>query len=242
MPPRHLLAWKGNRVTDRPAPRRALIVLAKAPAAGTAKTRLCPPLTPEEAAAFAAASLADTLAVARSVPGCRVILGHPPGAESALADALGDALPPTVVVPPGDIGVAMCYAIDCALDHRATQVALIGSDLPSLPPAHIEEAFARLDAGADVVLGPATDGGYYLIAATAPHPDLFTGITWSTATVYTQTVTKVAAAGLALATIPPWYDIDTSADLHRCAADLAACPAHPATATRAFLAKFADRC
>jgi glycosyltransferase A (GT-A) superfamily protein (DUF2064 family) len=74
-------------------------------------------------------------------------------------------------VPPGDVGIAMCYAIDLALDHRATQVALIGSDLPSLPPAHIEAAFARLDAGADIVLGPAEDGGYYLIAAIARTPN-----------------------------------------------------------------------
>jgi glycosyltransferase A (GT-A) superfamily protein (DUF2064 family) len=163
------------------------------------------------------------------------MLGHPPGARAALAGVLGAALPPTVIVPPGDVGIAMCYAIDCALDHRATQVALIGSDLPSLPPAHVEAAFARLDAGADIVLGPAEDGGYYLIAATAPHPELFTGITWSTETVFAQTVAKVAAAGLTLATLPPWYDIDTGEDLRHCAADLAAHPDHPATATRAFL-------
>jgi rSAM/selenodomain-associated transferase 1 len=223
-------------------PRRVLIVLAKAPTAGLAKTRLCPPLTPDEAAAFAAASLVDTLAVARNVPDCRVILGHPPGAECMLAEMLGADLPPTIVVPPGDVGMAMCYAISCALDHRATQVALIGSDLPSLPPAHIRAAFARLDSGADVDLGPAEDGGYYLIAATAPHPELFTGITWSTATVFAQTAAKVATAGLAFAAIPPWYDIDTAADLHRCATDLAACPDHPATATRAFLAGLGHRC
>jgi rSAM/selenodomain-associated transferase 1 len=228
-------------VPDRPAPPRALIVLAKAPAAGKAKTRLCPPLTPDEAAAFAAASLADTLAVAQSVPNCLLILGHPPGAERALAATLGDALPPTVIVPPGDVGMAMGYAIGCALDHRATQVALIGSDLPSLPPAHIAAAFAHLDAGADVVLGPADDGGYYLIAATAPHPDLFTGIAWSTDTVFAQTAEKVAAAGLTLATLPAWYDVDTAADLRRCAADLAAHPDHPATATRTFLTAVAHR-
>lgn len=221
-------------------PRRALIVLAKAPASGAAKTRLCPYLTPEEAAQFAAASLVDTLAVARSVRGCTLRLAHPPGAEGPLAALLGDALPSAFAVPPGDVGTAMCGAIECALDHGATQVALIGGDLPSLPPAHIAAAFARLDEGADIVLGPAEDGGYYLIAAAAPHPELFTGIPWSTATVFADTVAKVAAAGLALATIPPWYDIDGPADLRRCARDLAAHPDHPATATRAFLRTMAD--
>ncbi len=222
-------------------PRRALIVLAKAPAVGVTKTRLCPHLTPEEAAAFAAASLVDTLAVARSVEGCMLRLAHPPDAAEPLAALLGDDLPPMFAVPPGDVGVAMCAAIACALDHRATQVALIGSDLPSLPPAHIAHAFARLDEGADVVLGPAEDGGYYLIAATAPHPALFTGIAWSTDAVFAQTVARVEASGLTLATIPPWYDIDDMADLCRCMGDLAAHPDHPATATRAFLATMADR-
>jgi len=217
------------------AKRRALIVLAKAPAAGVTKTRLCPHLTPEEAAEFAAAALVDTLAVARSVPSCTLRLAHPPGAEEPLATLLGGDLPPAFAVPPGDVGMAMCHAIACALDHRATHVALIGSDLPSLPPAHIAQAFARLDDGADVVLGPAEDGGYYLIAATAPHPALFSGIAWSTPAVFAQTVAKVAASGLTLATLPPWYDIDGMADLRRCARDLAAHPDHPATATRAFL-------
>jgi len=219
-------------------PRRALIVLAKAPAAEVTKTRLCPPLTPEGAAAFAAASLVDTLAVARSVEGCMLLLAHPPGAAGRLAALLGDDLPPAFAVPPGDVGAAMYFAMNYALDldYQAAQVALIGSDLPGLPPAHIAQAFARLDDGADVVLGPAEDGGYYLIATTAPHPALFTDIAWSTDAVYAQTVARAEACGLSLATIPTWYDIDDVADLRRCARDLAAYPEHPATATRAFLA------
>ena len=220
---------------------RALIVLAKAPAAGVTKTRLCPHLTPDEAAAFASAALVDTLAIASSVKGCTLRLAHPPGADASLAALLGTDLPPTFTVPPGDVGMAMCAAIAYAQDHGATQVALIGSDLPSLPPAYIERAFARLDDGADVVLGPAEDGGYYLIAATAPHPALFTDIPWSTDTVFRQTVAKTAASGLTLATLPPWYDIDDIADLRRCARDLAENPYHPASATRAFLQAMATR-
>jgi rSAM/selenodomain-associated transferase 1 len=220
---------------------RALIVLAKAPAVGVTKTRLCPDLTPEEAATFAAAALMDTLAVARSVQRCMLRLAHPPGAERSLAALLGGDLPPTFSVPPGDVGMAMCAAIEYALGRHITQVALIGSDLPSLPPAHIEQAFARLDDGADVVLGPADDGGYYLIATTAPHPALFTGIAWSTDAVFAQTVAKAAASGLTLATLAPWYDIDGITDLRRCVRDLAENPDHPATATRAFLRRMATR-
>ena len=216
-------------------PHRAVIVLAKAPVAGVAKTRLCPPLTLEEAAQIAAASLIDTLAVARSVPDCTVLLAHPLDAEETIRTLLGDDPPPMVAVPPGDVGMAMSSAMLCALDHRATQVALIGSDLPSLPAAQIAAAFDRLDSGADVVLGPAADGGYYLIAATTPHPELFTGIRWSTNTVFAETAAKAKACGLALATVPQWYDIDSVADLCQCVCDLAAHPEHPATATRAFL-------
>lgn len=228
-------------MSDLHKTRCALIVLAKAPAAGVTKTRLCPPLTPAEAAACAAATLVDTLAVARSIGGCTLRLAHPPGAEESLAALFGDDLPATFAVPPGDVGTAMEYAIAYVLNHRATQVALIGSDLPSLPPAYIAHAFARLEGGADVVLGPAEDGGYYLIATTAPHPALFAGIAWSTDAVFAQTVAKVAACGLTLATLPPWYDIDDMADLRRCARDLAANPDHPATATRSLLATMTAR-
>jgi rSAM/selenodomain-associated transferase 1 len=214
---------------------RTLIVLAKAPAVGMTKTRLCPHLTPEAAADFARAALLDTLAVARSVSGVALRLAHPPGAEGPLAALLGDDLPPTITVPSGDVGMAMYHALAYALDHSATQVALIGSDLPSLPPTYIAQAFACLDDGADVALGPAEDGGYYLIATTASHPALFAGITWSTDTVFSQTAAKIKDCGLTLASPPSWYDIDSVADLRRCARDLARNPDHPATATRAFL-------
>jgi len=224
---------------------RVLIVLAKAPVAGVAKTRLTPPLTPEEAAAFAAASLADMLAIGQAVPRCTTILFHPTGSGDAIRAALSERPAPfSFALSPstrGDIDAAMAEAIACAFEGGAPQVALIGSDLPSLPPAHITAAFAALDAGADVALGPAADGGYYLVATRQPRPDLFTGIAWSTPAVFAQTAARATAAGLSLATIPPWYDIDGAPDLLRCARDLAATPAHPACATRAFLATIMPR-
>lgn len=224
---------------------RALIVLAKAPVAGVAKTRLTPPLTPEEAAAFAAASLTDTLAIAQTVPDCTAILFHPSGSGDAIRAALGGrlALPSFALSlrTRGDIGAAMAEAMACAFEGGVPQVALIGSDLPSLPPAHITAAFTALHAGADVALGPAEDGGYYLVAARQPRPELFTGIAWSTPAVFAQTAARATAAGLSLATVPPWYDIDGAPDLLRCARDLAATPAHPARATRAFLTAIMPR-
>lgn len=223
---------------------RALVILAKAPVAGTAKTRLSPPLTPEEAATFAAASLADMLAIGQAVAHCTVILCHPAGSGEAIHAAIaGRDIPISFALSPftrTDIGAAMAEAMTCAFAGGASQVALIGSDLPSLPPAHIEAAFAALDMGAAVVLGPAEDGGYYLIATRQPRPELFTGIAWSTPAVFAQTVARADAMGLTLVAIPSWYDVDGAPDLLRCACDLDAAPTHPAHATRAFLADIAS--
>lgn len=231
-------------MTDTRTRPSALIVLAKPPVPGMAKTRLSPPFTLDEAAAFAAAALADTVAVARAVPGCGPLLFHPPDATGAIRDALGGAIPPAFALPPDDttdVGAAMHAAMAHAFAGGARAVALIGSDLPSLPPAHLVAAFAALDNGADVALGPAEDGGYYLVATRQPRPELFAGVAWSTPAVFAQTAARAASLGLTLATLPVWYDIDGAADLLRCARDLDANPAHPARATRAFLAAHAAR-
>ncbi len=218
------------------APRRELIVLAKAPVPGLAKTRLCPPLTLAEAAAFAAAGLVDTVAVARAAQcaggyECAVTLAHPAGGAALIRATLGTNALPMRPVPPGDVGAAMA----AAFSGGAAQVALIGSDLPALPPAYIAAAFAALDAGADVALGPAEDGGYYLVATTQPRPELFAGMTWSTDTVFAQTVQRAEMMGLTQAHTPTWYDVDSVTELLRCARELDATPDHPAAATRAFL-------
>jgi len=114
-------------------------------------------------------------------------------------------------------------------------VAMISSDSPTLPPALVARAFAELARPAvDVVLGPCTDGGYYLIGLHAPQPALFTGITWSTDQVTTQTLAAAAGAGLRVALLPPWYDTDTADDLIRLQVDLADDPAG-APHTRAVL-------
>lgn len=233
-----------HRVANGRTQRPALIVLAKAPVPGMAKTRLSPPFTLAEAAACAAAALADTVAVARAVPGVVPLLVHPPGAEDAIRAALGPAMLPAFALPPdatSDVGAAMAWAMARAFAEGTTRVALIGSDLPSLPPAYVTAAFAALDGGADVALGPAEDGGYYLVATREPRPSLFAGVAWSTPAVFAQTAARAASLGLTLATLPLWYDIDGATDLLRCARDLAADAAHPARATRAFLAAHASR-
>ena len=118
----------------------------------------------------------------------------------------------------------------------------------TLPPAALTAAYAALESGSDVSIGPSEDGGYYLLAARALYPDLFRNMVWSTSEVVAVTLQRCAAAGLRVHRAPAWYDVDEAADLDRLRADLAAdSPAAPATdspaapATRAALATVLGR-
>jgi uncharacterized protein len=108
-------------------------------------------------------------------------------------------------------------------------VAIVGADTPHVPVASYRRAFTLLDE-ADVVLGPALDGGYYLVAAKSARPELFRGVPMGTATVLAETLARAARHGLAVALLPPLRDLDRPEDL---AAALAAGELHAAPATRA---------
>lgn len=121
-----------------------------------------------------------------------------------------------------DLGERLFRAL-VATAVSAGAVAAVGSDHPDLAIERIEEAFARIEAGADVVLGPATDGGYYLIAlaAAAVHPRLFEGIAWSTDGVLAATLERCRELGSAVELLAAEHDVDTPEDLRRLAASLA---------------------
>jgi len=141
----------------------------------------------------------------------------------------------------GDLGARMRAFFDWAFAGGATRVVLIGSDSPTLPIEFIDEAFAAL-AQHPVVLGPASDGGYYLVGAvgqlcdtavrpavaasrdaaalrrtatSSSAPPIFDRIDWSTPAVFEQTVERLKAAALTYHVLPPWYDVDELADLAR---------------------------
>jgi hypothetical protein len=113
-------------------------------------------------------------------------------------------------------------------------VIAINSDGPTLPPEYLLEAFADLDE-VDVVLGPSEDGGYYFIGYAQPRPALYADITWSTPQVTPQTLARAAALGLTVAQSPPWYDVDTIADLERLRVELTNLPPERLIHTRTFL-------
>ena len=106
----------------------------------------------------------------------------------------------------------MLASLRSSIESGAEKAILIGSDIPSLPADHIYAAIDRLD-HSDVILGPTTDGGFYLIGTGSLLPDVFPDLTWSTERVFEQATEGIQQHGLRLGLIPPWTDIDTPEDL-----------------------------
>lgn len=113
--------------------------------------------------------------------------------------------------PDGDLGARLSAFFADHLQRPDDRVVIIGSDSPTLPREHVELAFELLRE-VDCVLGPATDGGYYLIGQRGKNQPIFTGVDWSTSRVLEQTVSLISQCGARLAVLPPWYDVDTPDD------------------------------
>jgi len=217
-------AGPGRGVAEGPgqAGRAALAVIAKEPVAGLAKTRLAAALGATGAAKAAAAMLADTLAVVATVGATPWLCFTPAGARDRLARlAPGFGLLPQAG---GDLGDRLAACLD-ELRTDADQAAIVGSDTPHVPAALYRRAFAMLGR-ADIVLGPALDGGYYLVAACGAWPELFVGIPMGTATVLSETVARAARLGLRVGLLPVLRDLDRVGDLEAALArgELDGCP------------------
>ncbi len=216
---------------ELPASHRAVLLFTKLPAAGCVKTRLIGTLTAVQAAELHSAFLGDLVERLSGeafalVPVWAVAVGEPiperpPDGRRQVGDDLGARMRHSLT--------ELLYASGQARDDRFA--VAIGSDLPQLEPQRLEEAFQALASGADVVLGPAVDGGYYLIGlrADALRVPLFEEMAWSTDAVLAQTLARCRAAGLAVVLLPEEEDIDTADALDRfarrlAARELAACP------------------
>jgi uncharacterized protein len=189
-----------------------IAVMAKASTAGRTKTRLVPPLNYQEAAAFNTAFLKDVaenlLAAGRQAPIAGYMAFGPPGSEEFFRNSV-----------PADIGLVEAWLPsfgDCLL--RAVQAVLecghrgavvLNSDSPTLPTSLLVEAANFLaEPGDRAVLGPASDGGYYLLGLTQAHPRIFDDVEWSTSRVAGQTLERAREIGLDVHVLPPWYDVD----------------------------------
>jgi glycosyltransferase A (GT-A) superfamily protein (DUF2064 family) len=180
-----------------------LLVVAKSPAPGRSKTRLCPPCTPAQAAAIAEAALADTLdAVAAT--GVRPVL--------ALCGEPGPWLPAGFRVVP-QRGDGLAERLANAWDDAGGPGLQIGMDTPQVTPGLLEESLAALEApGTGAVLGPAEDGGWWAVGLRRPDRRCFLGVPMSTSVTGRAQSRRLAALGLVVADLPPLRDVDRFAD------------------------------
>jgi rSAM/selenodomain-associated transferase 1 len=240
---------KRFRVLDPTAgdqvPRRlcALAIMTKAPQAGRVKTRLVPPLTPDEAAELNKCFLRDTAAAISRASGalpvnqagkteskpecfdshgqaaimqcCGVAVYTPVGADSEYTGILPADF--SLMPQRGDqFGERLYFAVEDLFTCGFESVCLIDSDSPTVPAEDFAEAVELVSTSEDrVVLGPSDDGGYYLIGVKKPHGELFEQIDWSTERVLNQTIERAAEIGLEIKLLPTGYDVDDGASLHR---------------------------
>jgi uncharacterized protein len=190
----------------------AIAILAKAPIPGMAKTRLIPTIGAHAAAVLQERLTERTVLAAAAVDIGPVTLWCSPDVDRASFQDLASRFPIVLKQQPnGDLGDRMLGAIAAAQGP----VLVIGTDCPALTAAILREAAGALQQ-ADVVLIQAEDGGYVLIGAREPQPQLFDGIAWSTASVMQQTRARISALGLKSAELPALWDVDTEVDLDRC--------------------------
>ena len=221
----------------------ALGLMAKAPLAGEVKTRLVPPLNPDEAAALNVCFLRDMAAnietVSETEAASGLVVYTPSGSESAFAGVLPERFT-LLAQRGGSLGERLCNATDDLLRQGYGAVCLINSDSPTLPRSVLIQAVRSLGMDGDrVVLGAAEDGGYYLIGLKHAHRNLFNEIAWSTSDVLARTRTRAAEIDLPVELLPRWYDVDDAKTLNRLCEELlfTSClnEAYPAPHTRAFL-------
>lgn len=182
-----------------------ILVMAKTPVPGRVKTRLCPPFTPEQAAALALAALLDTLDTVLATPAARRVL--------ALAGEPGPWMPGGVEVLPQH-GAGLDDRIANALDAVSGPVVLIGMDTPQLTVDQIDLSFADHDAW----FGPAADGGFWALGLQEPDPALVRGVPMSRPSTGAEQLHRLLRAGLRVGHLPTLRDVDTAADARRVAA------------------------
>lgn len=226
-----------NRPVQNLKSHNALLIMAKRPTPGRTKTRLVPPLSPQQAAAIYECFLRDTIDLVRRVPNVRPVVAYlPPGEEAYFAELAPDFEYYQQEGP--DLGARLDNGLTRYLGLGYRKVAAINSDGPTLPRAYLVSAFDKLEKEADVVLGPSADGGYYLIGLKRPAPRLLCEVRMSTPHVTNDTLALAAEEGLKVALLPSWYDVDDAQSLARLKAELATAPPEVAPHTRACLQKY----
>lgn len=198
-----------------------LVIVTRAPGAD-AKTRLAAEIGTEPCLRLQRAFLADVLSWGSELVRRPVVSVHPPQSAPDLASELAAAYPLAEIVPQlgQSFGARMRGAVNAGFAKDSPAVAMIATDSPTLPAEQIAAAWSAL-ARSDIVLGPAEDGGWVLIAAREPLPDqCFAGVRWSSRRTAADTRRALERSGLRVELGAPWYDVDEAADLERLACDL----------------------
>jgi rSAM/selenodomain-associated transferase 1 len=194
-------------------PHDALLVFVRAPVEGRVKTRLAAALGPRGALRVYRRLAEHALAAARALgPAVSLRVHVTPADDVPAVRAWLGAGPAYLPQAEGDLGARMAAAFADAFAAGARRVVIIGSDLPDLSPDLLRRAFDHLSA-TDAVLGPAADGGYWLLGLARPLPEVFAGIAWSTDGVLAATLARLRAAGIEPARLPTLRDVDEAADL-----------------------------
>jgi rSAM/selenodomain-associated transferase 1 len=189
-------------------------VLTRAPSY-EGKSRLIEQLQTTNGEGLRIALLQDTLAAVAQIDAQKAVLYIPlDGAAEVQRLTPFDSL--FLAQRGTTLGERMRNGVSDLMAHGFECVVLVGSDLPTLPAAYIADALERLARWPErLVLGPAEDGGYYLIGTTHSHPELFNDIPWGTADVLQRTQEAAANLRLRVELLPTWYDVDSSSDLQR---------------------------
>ena len=191
-------------------PMRSLLIFARLPVAGKVKTRLAPRYSPEESLELHRALLSDSLDLVRRAASSAsaapfLYLSENGALDAELASRLGPICP--ALQRGSDLGERLARAFQERFAAGSRRVVILGSDSPHLPQERILRAFEALEKD-EVVVGPARDGGYYLIGASRLHPELYRQIPWGTAQVYRETVRRARRNGIPIASLPAWDDVD----------------------------------
>lgn len=194
----------------------AVAIICKTPTAGKSKTRLSPPLWPEECAAISACFIRDLSESIRSLAEDREVEGvavyTPLGSEPALRHLLPEGFKLTLQGE-GDLGARLLKGTIDLLDAGYAGAILVNSDSPTLPKTILRDAVDAVRQGDNVVLSPAFDGGYTLVGLSQPHARLFETIPWSTGDVYPLTLDRAREIGLPVVNVQGWYDVDDATSL-----------------------------
>ncbi len=201
---------KPNESERFPQSQCTLGMFAKRPDPGLVKSRLATDTSPEWAAQVADCFLRDLVLRLSLVPVQRVLVYSPRDSESFFAELVQDRFS-LVAQGDGDLGQRLVSFLRQEFDNNAEKVVLVGMDSPTLPVEYVIRAFDLLTSK-DVVIGPAADGGYYLIGCRQFVPELFENIDWSSEKVLHHTISQLKSRKLSLSLLPPWYDVDTRED------------------------------